>query len=62
VDGARDELFARAGFSANQDCGVSGRDTLNVLQHGEELRTCSDDLLEVMDRFYLLPKIDVLGL
>ena len=48
VDGARDQLLAGAGFAADQDGRIGGRDGFHLLQQRLERGAFADDLLEVV--------------
>src|SRR6266550_2250823 len=47
VDGAGDELFARAGFAEEEDGGASGRGELHLGQGALERGTLADDFLKI---------------
>jgi hypothetical protein len=46
VNRARDQLFAGAGLSLNQNGGTGGRDTFDLFEHCFQGRTAPYDLLE----------------
>ncbi|MCG3159192.1 MAG: hypothetical protein JMDDDDMK_00178 [Acidobacteria bacterium] len=49
MNGARDQLFARAGFAANQHGGIGRRDGFDLFEDTLQRRASADDLLEVQD-------------
>src|SRR5262249_48469377 len=42
----RDQLFPGPGFALDKDCGIGGRDTLDLFEHRLQERTLTDDPLE----------------
>jgi len=48
MDGAREALFARAGFPLEQDGRVGGGDDLDLPQHFLEGRAFADDLFTMV--------------
>ena len=60
VDGARDQLLARARLAHDEDRRVRRGDGLDLLQHAPQRPRVADDLLEVVLRPDLLLEVDVL--
>src|SRR5262249_17616274 len=60
VNGAGDQLLARAGFAANQDGRIGGRDRLDLFEDAFQRGTGADDLLEVPGGLNLLFEIELL--
>src|SRR6185436_5431682 len=50
VNGSRNQLFARAGFTADQDGRVGRRDRFDVLEHLAKRLALADDVAEVVVR------------
>ena len=60
VQGAGDELLARAGLAADQDGGFGGGDGLDLLQHPAQGGALADDLAEVVLGADLLLQVGLL--
>src|SRR5260370_2760249 len=60
VDGAGDQLLARAGFAGDEHRGVGGGDPADVGENLQEDWAPADDLFEIMGRFDLFLDIQVL--
>jgi hypothetical protein len=46
MNGARDQFLARAGFTLDQDVGVSGGDESDMPKHTLERRAVPDDVVD----------------
>jgi hypothetical protein len=60
VDGPGDQLLAGPRLAVDQHGGVGRRHPADLLQHGQQRRGTTDDLLEVMNRLDLLLEVEVL--
>ncbi len=58
LDGAGEELLARAGLAENQYGGVRRRYLLNIAQHAAERRASAEDLVEAPKLDQLLPEVE----
>ncbi len=58
VNGARNQLFPRAGFAEDENAGVRGRDGLHSLQHFFNRLASPDNLLEVVLGFDLFLQVN----
>src|SRR5262249_1106751 len=60
VDGAGDQLLARARLAGDEHRGVGGGDAADLVQHVQQGGAAADDLLEVVVRLDLFLEVQVL--
>ena len=60
MDGAGDQLLARAGLAIDQYGGIGGGDAADLVEHRQQGGTAADDLLEIVRGLDLFLEVEVL--